>query len=136
MPAGLCTVSDAPLVCGARSWPTLAGISNDYYIRLERGRETRPSPEVVDALARALRLVEDEHEHLRSLATLASSPAAGLPGRRLASRRLSMVGPDWPISSSRSCIGIAHSTVATIEVRPEALTNSATARPTSAGRVQ
>src|SRR5215213_7027191 len=32
---------------------TLAGISNDYYIRLERGKETRPSPEVIDALARA-----------------------------------------------------------------------------------
>ena len=28
---------------------TLAGISNDYYIRLERGKETRPSPEVIDA---------------------------------------------------------------------------------------
>jgi transcriptional regulator with XRE-family HTH domain len=51
---------------------TLSGISNDYYIRLERGREARPSPEVVDALARALRLAEDEHEHLRSLAALAA----------------------------------------------------------------
>jgi transcriptional regulator with XRE-family HTH domain len=51
---------------------TLAGISNDYYIRLERGKETRPSPEVIDALARALRLEPDEHEHLRSLAALAA----------------------------------------------------------------
>jgi transcriptional regulator with XRE-family HTH domain len=31
----------------------LAGVSIDYYTRLERGRETRPSPAVVDALARA-----------------------------------------------------------------------------------
>ncbi|WP_141724715.1 helix-turn-helix domain-containing protein, partial [Streptomyces niveus] len=32
---------------------TLAGVSIDYYTRLERGKETRPSPAVVDALARA-----------------------------------------------------------------------------------
>jgi len=51
---------------------TLAGISIDYYVRLERGKETRPSPSVVDALARALLLEEDEHEHLRSLAALAA----------------------------------------------------------------
>jgi transcriptional regulator with XRE-family HTH domain len=50
----------------------LAGISSDYYVRLERGKETRPSPSVVDSLARALRLEEDEHEHLRSLAALAA----------------------------------------------------------------
>ena len=51
---------------------TLAGISNDYYIRLERGRETRPSGQVIDALARALQLTETEHDHLRSLAALAA----------------------------------------------------------------
>jgi transcriptional regulator with XRE-family HTH domain len=47
---------------------TLAGVSVDYYTRLERGKETRPSPAVVDALARALRLDETEHEHLHDLA--------------------------------------------------------------------
>src|ERR671912_730474 len=51
---------------------TLAGISSDYYVRLERGKETRPSAQVIDALARALRLDSDEHDHLRSLAALAS----------------------------------------------------------------
>ncbi|WP_181805195.1 helix-turn-helix domain-containing protein, partial [Streptomyces shenzhenensis] len=39
---------------------TLAGVSIDYYTRLERGKETRPSPAVVDSLARALRLAGDE----------------------------------------------------------------------------
>jgi transcriptional regulator with XRE-family HTH domain len=58
---------------------TLAGISIDYYTRLERGRETRPSPSVVDALARAMRLGEEEHEHLRSLATLAARSAPEPP---------------------------------------------------------
>ncbi|WP_409467824.1 helix-turn-helix transcriptional regulator [Streptomyces sp. HC307] len=51
---------------------TLAGISVDYYTRLERGKETRPSPSVVDSLARVLRLEEGEHEHLRSLAARAA----------------------------------------------------------------
>ncbi|MET7775482.1 MULTISPECIES: helix-turn-helix transcriptional regulator [Streptomyces] len=63
---------------------TLAGISIDYYTRLERGKETRPSPQVVDALARALQLEDDEHEHLRSLAQLAARtvPEAPAPPSR------------------------------------------------------
>src|SRR6201993_806391 len=51
---------------------TLAGVSIDYYTRLERGRETRPSPAVVDALARTLLLNEEEHEFLRALAAQAA----------------------------------------------------------------
>jgi transcriptional regulator with XRE-family HTH domain len=61
---------------------TLAGVSIDYYARLERGKETRPSPAVVDA--RALRLAEDEHEHLRDLAARAARHAPEpptVPGR-------------------------------------------------------
>lgn len=46
----------------------LAGISVDYYIRLERGSESRPSAGVVDALARALKLDEHERRHLHELA--------------------------------------------------------------------
>lgn len=51
---------------------TLAGVSVDYYTRLERGKETRPSPAIVDALARVLRLDDAEHEHLHDLAALAA----------------------------------------------------------------
>ncbi|MEU3740466.1 MULTISPECIES: helix-turn-helix transcriptional regulator [unclassified Streptomyces] len=51
---------------------TLAGVSVDYYTRLERGRETNPSASVIDALARALRLSGDAHERLHDLAELAS----------------------------------------------------------------
>jgi len=54
---------------------TLAGVSIDYYTRLERGRETRPSPAVVDALARTLLLDGDEHEYLKSLAAQAAHRA-------------------------------------------------------------
>ncbi|MEU7377997.1 helix-turn-helix transcriptional regulator [Streptomyces albidoflavus] len=58
---------------------SLAGISLDYYVRLERGKETRPSPAVVDALARALLLDRFEHRHLRELAARACTPEPPLP---------------------------------------------------------
>ncbi|MGW1617550.1 helix-turn-helix transcriptional regulator [Streptomyces sp. NPDC002172] len=58
---------------------TLAGVSIDYYTRLERGRETRPSPSVVDSLARALQLQEEEHEHLHRLAARAARTAPEPP---------------------------------------------------------
>lgn len=57
----------------------LAGVSVDYYIRLERGRETNPSPAVVDALGRALRLRGDGYERLHELAELASGRPSALP---------------------------------------------------------
>ncbi|MFD5232146.1 helix-turn-helix domain-containing protein [Streptomyces qaidamensis] len=57
----------------------LAGVSVDYYIRLERGRETNPSPAVVDALARTLRLRGDGYERLHELAELASGRSSELP---------------------------------------------------------
>jgi transcriptional regulator with XRE-family HTH domain len=46
----------------------LAGVSVDYVIRLEQGRGLRPSPEVLEALARALRLSQDERGYLFDLA--------------------------------------------------------------------
>lgn len=58
---------------------TLAGMSIDYYVRLERGKENRPSPAVLDALARALQLDEAEHQHLRELATRAARYAPEPP---------------------------------------------------------
>lgn len=52
----------------------LAGVSVDYYVRLERGRERHPSPQVVDALARALRLDLDGRMHLHRIAGLLPGP--------------------------------------------------------------
>ncbi|MEV6582746.1 helix-turn-helix transcriptional regulator [Streptomyces sp. NPDC051582] len=51
----------------------LADVNVDYYARLEQGRERHPSPQVVDALAHALRLRPEAHAHLHRLA--GSSPA-------------------------------------------------------------
>lgn len=45
----------------------LAGISVDYYVRLEQGRATQPSAEVLDALANALGLDAAERRHLATL---------------------------------------------------------------------
>ncbi|MFI6447520.1 helix-turn-helix domain-containing protein [Kitasatospora sp. NPDC050543] len=46
----------------------LAGVSVTYYTRLEQGQSHNASDEVLDALARALRLTGPEHAHLRNLA--------------------------------------------------------------------
>jgi transcriptional regulator with XRE-family HTH domain len=46
----------------------LAGLSVDYIVRLEQGRATSPSAQVLSALSRALRLSEAEREHLFLLA--------------------------------------------------------------------
>lgn len=50
----------------------LAGIGIDWYVRLEQGRAVSPSVTTIDALARALRLGNAEHAHLRALARNAS----------------------------------------------------------------
>ncbi|MBR7826569.1 helix-turn-helix domain-containing protein [Actinospica sp. MGRD01-02] len=54
---------------------TLAGISADYYLRLEQGRDRNPSPQVLEALARVLRLDAAATEHLLSLAAARPTPA-------------------------------------------------------------
>jgi transcriptional regulator with XRE-family HTH domain len=45
----------------------LAGVSPEYYVRLERGQATGPSAGVVDAVADVLRLDDDERAHLNRL---------------------------------------------------------------------
>ena len=73
---------DAGLTPGARrrvaglrreELATLAGISSDYYLRLEQGRDRNPSAQVLDALARALQLDAHATEYLHQVA----SPANG-----------------------------------------------------------
>lgn len=59
----------------------LAGVSVEYYTRIERGHISGASPEILDALARALRLDDAERAHLFDLAH-AASPVARPPRRR------------------------------------------------------
>ncbi|BBH70639.1 transcriptional regulator [Actinoplanes sp. OR16] len=61
---------------------TLAGISVDYIVRLEQGRVTTPSAQVVAALARALQLTRAERDHLYRLARL-EPPADGQISRHI-----------------------------------------------------
>ncbi|SCG77436.1 helix-turn-helix transcriptional regulator [Micromonospora humi] len=56
----------------------LAGISADYYLRLEQGRDRHPSDQVLDALARALLLDADATAHLHRL----GRPVPMRPARR------------------------------------------------------
>jgi transcriptional regulator with XRE-family HTH domain len=74
----------------------LAGVSADYYVRLETGRDKHPSEQLLDALARALRLDDDATVHLHELAR----PA---PRRRRPRARAERVRPgmlrlleSWP----------------------------------------
>ncbi len=65
----------------------LAGVSADYYVRLEQGRDQHPSEQVLDALARALQLDDDATAHLHELARPAPRR------RRRAPQRLERVRP-------------------------------------------
>ncbi|MEU0846327.1 helix-turn-helix transcriptional regulator [Streptomyces sp. NPDC005962] len=55
----------------------LAGISTDYYVRLEQGRERRPSPAVVEGLCEALLLDAVAARHLRELSAPVTSMGGG-----------------------------------------------------------
>lgn len=69
----------------------LAGISSDYYVRLEQGRDQNPSAQVLDALARVLGLDDDATNHLHSL----TAPAPRHRRRPRAGRAAELIGT-WP----------------------------------------
>lgn len=64
----------------------LAGISSDYYLRLEQGRDRNPSAQVLEALADVLRLDPDARNYLLGLAQPACSTPSPLHGTRSRSR--------------------------------------------------
>ena len=57
----------------------LAGMSVDYVVRLEQGRATTPSAQVVASLARALQLTTAERDHLYRLARLVPPADGSIP---------------------------------------------------------
>ncbi|MFI9242224.1 helix-turn-helix transcriptional regulator [Streptomyces sp. NPDC053086] len=77
---GLATAPERRRVAGLRreELALLAGVSITHYTRLEQGRATGVSDSVLDAVARTLRLTEDETDHLKDLArpTVRRRPAA------------------------------------------------------------
>jgi len=57
----------------------LAGVSVDYYTRIERGNIGGASASVMEALARALQLTDEEREHLKRLAELSETRKVARP---------------------------------------------------------
>ncbi len=97
----------AEVTSGARRVPglrreevaRLAGVSTDYYIRLEQGRNIHPSRSVLDSVSRALRLDTGQHAHMLDLLeNCAASPRSPGPaqGVRPALRQLLEAVGDIP----------------------------------------
>ncbi len=99
--AGLPTVG-ARRVPGLRrsEVATVAGLSVEYYARLERGQIAGASTGVLDAVARALRLDETERAHLFDLARAADGiPTSGRSRRRTPGRSVSRPSLQWALES-------------------------------------
>ena len=73
----------------------LAGVSVDYYVRLEQGRERNPSAQVLDALSAAMRLDDDGRAHLYRLAGFAPRPRSGY-GTESVDPALLQLMTGWP----------------------------------------
>ena len=86
---------------------SLAGISVDYLVRLEQGRATNPSTQVLAALSRALRLTIEERDHLYTVAGQAPPRRSAMPAHvppsvqrlvdRMADLPVSVYDPAWTI---------------------------------------
>jgi transcriptional regulator with XRE-family HTH domain len=83
----------------------LADISVTYYTFLEQGRDVRPSEQVMDALARALRLTAAERAHLHSLVHGSPAATAAAGPDMLAPEVAAMVArlDPWPAYVSGRC---------------------------------
>jgi len=105
----------------------LAGVSVDYYTRLEQGRDLSPSDSVLDALARALRLEAVERAHLYALVHSSQpTPASDLanpPKVRPDVRRLLafLKTPALVVGRGTSVLGsnaLSHALIADFEAMP------------------
>jgi transcriptional regulator with XRE-family HTH domain len=74
----------------------LAGVSVDYYLRIEQGRESNPSDQVLDGISRALQLDEDGAAYLRNLVRRPRS-ANRCPTKQLDPSIHSLI-ESWPLT--------------------------------------
>jgi transcriptional regulator with XRE-family HTH domain len=78
----------------------LAGLSVEYYARLERGQIAGASSGVLEALARALHLDDTERAHLYDLARAADGiPTSGRPRRRTATKAAARLSLRWALEA-------------------------------------
>lgn len=83
----------------------IAGLSVEYYARLERGQIAGASTGVLDALARALQLDETERAHLLDLARAADGiPTSGRPRRRTPGKAASRPSLQWALEAIKDGI--------------------------------
>ena len=73
----------------------LAGISTEYYLRLEQGRDVNPSRQVLDALARALKLDAAATAYLHGL-TRPTGPPVPIDRGDVVSERTRLLIDSWP----------------------------------------
>ncbi|GGN36307.1 helix-turn-helix transcriptional regulator [Streptomyces fuscichromogenes] len=88
---------------------TAAGLSVDYVVRLEQGRARHPSPQVVAALARVLRLSAAERDHLFRCADLMPPSSGNIPldvpsrverlAHRMGGNPVAVFAADWTLVS-------------------------------------
>ncbi|MEV0970104.1 helix-turn-helix transcriptional regulator [Microtetraspora glauca] len=105
---------------------TLSGVSATWYTWLEQGRDIQPSRQVLDALARTLRLTTTEHAYVLSLAGYTPLPSAAEPVDQVAPghvRRLLdalagfpayAIAPDWTITGWNTAYTALYPNVATV----------------------
>ncbi len=78
----------------------LAGVSVEYYSKLERGAIAGASASVLDAISRALQLDDTERAHLFDLARAADGiPASGRPRRRATKHSTSRPSLQWALEA-------------------------------------
>ncbi|MGW0982808.1 helix-turn-helix domain-containing protein [Streptomyces xiamenensis] len=75
----------------------LAGVSVDYYTRLEQGREKHPSLQLINALSRVLELSTDEQLHVYRLAGL-DLPHGARTGNSASAPYLNDLMDRWPMN--------------------------------------
>ena len=86
----------------------IAGVSVDYIVRLEQGRARHPSPQLLTALARALRLTDIERDHLFRVAGAAvpsTAPSAPPTARARAARTGKAAGRAAPAARATATVG-------------------------------
>ncbi|WP_426593478.1 helix-turn-helix transcriptional regulator [Cellulomonas sp. McL0617] len=84
---------------------TLAGVSVEYYAKLERGAIAGASASVLESISRALQLDETERAHLLDLARAADGvPTSGRPRRRTAATSASRPSLQWALAAMTDAV--------------------------------
>jgi MmyB-like transcription regulator ligand binding domain/Helix-turn-helix domain len=107
----------------------LAGISVEYLVRIEQGRDRNPSPAVINALADALRLDAAEREHLRhaakcSFGTCGAAPSPRTDVRPAVRSLLAQLEPGIAYVTNRLGDVLAHTSGFDLLARPAGLLDS------------